>query len=97
MGAELLRAEGRTDGRTDRQTDGQTGMTKLIVAFLNVANAPKKEATLCHNISSVRFYVFRDSHAQGSEGPIMVMLCKYFRNFISDLLKTCQFYKVFHC
>ena len=29
---------GRTDGQTDRQTD----MTKLIVTFRNIANAPKK-------------------------------------------------------
>jgi len=29
-------------GRTDRQTGGQT--TKLIVAFNNFANAPKKRA-----------------------------------------------------
>jgi hypothetical protein len=28
----------------DRQTDGQTDMTKLIVAFCNFANAPKKYA-----------------------------------------------------
>jgi len=32
--AELLHADGRTDGRAD--------MTKLIAAFLNFANAPKK-------------------------------------------------------
>jgi hypothetical protein len=29
-------------GQTDRETDGQTYMTKLIVTFKNVANAPKK-------------------------------------------------------
>jgi len=34
VGAELFRA--------DRQTDGQTDMMKLIVAFHNFANAPKK-------------------------------------------------------
>ena len=28
--------------RTDGRTDGQTHMTKLIVAFRNFANAPKK-------------------------------------------------------
>jgi hypothetical protein len=28
------------------QTDGQTGMTKLIVAFLNFANAPKNESLI---------------------------------------------------
>ena len=27
-------------GRTDRRTDGQAGMTKLLVAFRNFANAP---------------------------------------------------------
>ena len=34
MGAELLNADRRTDGRID--------MTKLIDAFRNFANAPKK-------------------------------------------------------
>ena len=33
VGAELFRADGRTDGQTD--------MTMLIVAFRNLANAPK--------------------------------------------------------
>jgi hypothetical protein len=40
------RTDGRTDGRMDEQTggrtDGQTDVTKLIVAFHNFANAPKK-------------------------------------------------------
>ena len=31
-----------TDGRTARQTDRQTGLTKLIVALRNFANATKK-------------------------------------------------------
>ena len=35
VGAELFHADGRAE------TDGQTGMTKLIVAFRNFANAPK--------------------------------------------------------
>ena len=34
VGAELFHADGWTDG-------GQTDMTKLIVAFRNLANAPK--------------------------------------------------------
>jgi hypothetical protein len=34
VGAELLNADGRTDGWMD--------MTKLIAAFYNFANAPKK-------------------------------------------------------
>jgi hypothetical protein len=38
---------GRTDGRTDRQTY----MTKLIVAFRNFANAPKKPC--CCNYSTL--------------------------------------------
>ena len=37
VGAELLRADGRTD-KTDRQTDS---MTKLAVAFRNFLDAPK--------------------------------------------------------
>ena len=32
----------QTDGWTDRQTDRQTNNTKLIVAFSNFMNAPKK-------------------------------------------------------
>jgi len=37
VGAELLHA----CRQTDRQTDGRTGMTKLLVAFRNVVNAPQ--------------------------------------------------------
>jgi hypothetical protein len=33
---------GRTDGQKDQWTGGQTDMTKLVVAFRNFANAPKK-------------------------------------------------------
>ena len=39
MEAELLRAEGRTDKR-------RSDMTKLIVAFRNFVNSPKKDAWL---------------------------------------------------
>ena len=39
VAAELFVPCGRTDGRTHWQTD----MTKLIVAFLNIPNAPKSE------------------------------------------------------
>jgi len=35
--SELFHADRRTDGRME----GRTGMTKLIVAFLNFANTPK--------------------------------------------------------
>jgi hypothetical protein len=38
VGAELFHADGRMGG--------QTGMTKLIVAFHNFANAPKKSIKL---------------------------------------------------
>jgi hypothetical protein len=37
VGSELFHADGQIDGLTERRT----GMTKLIVAFLNFANAPK--------------------------------------------------------
>ena len=37
VGAELFHADG--------QTDGQTDTSKLIVAFRNVANAPKNQQT----------------------------------------------------
>jgi hypothetical protein len=30
--------------QTDRRAEGQTDMTKLIVAFYNFTNAPKKKA-----------------------------------------------------
>jgi hypothetical protein len=42
VAVELFHAERRMDRRTDRETaDRQTDMTKLIVAFRNIANAPK--------------------------------------------------------
>jgi len=37
--AELFHVDGRTDGRMD----GQRGITKLIVALRNFANAPKDD------------------------------------------------------
>jgi len=37
VGADLFHADRRTDG----QADGRKDMTKLIVAFRNVADAPK--------------------------------------------------------
>jgi len=37
------RRAGRIEGRTDRWTDRGTDTTKLIIAFCNFANAPKKE------------------------------------------------------
>jgi hypothetical protein len=42
VGADLL----NVDGRRDRQTVTQKDMAKLIVAFRNVANAPKTENQL---------------------------------------------------
>ena len=39
VGAELI----HEDRQTDRQTDRRTDMTKLTVAFLTFANAPKKQ------------------------------------------------------
>ena len=47
----------RTDGRADRQTDRQTGVKKLIVAFRNFANAPKKKkrymSFLCNTVIGI--------------------------------------------
>jgi hypothetical protein len=40
VGAEMFDADGRTDGWTD--------MTKLIVAFRNFVNAPKKSILIHH-------------------------------------------------
>jgi hypothetical protein len=34
---------GQTDGQKDRQTDRQADMKKLILAFRNFANSPKKK------------------------------------------------------
>jgi hypothetical protein len=52
MGAELFHSEGKTDGLTD----GQTRMTKLIVAFRNLAEAPKmhtKAAQVCRHLTGL--------------------------------------------
>ena len=43
MGAAVFLA----DGQTDRRIDGHADMTKLIVAFRNFANAPKKWFNPC--------------------------------------------------
>ena len=43
LAAELFHTDGRTDGWTHRQTDRQTDMAKVIVAFRNFANSPRKD------------------------------------------------------
>jgi len=52
VGAELIRADGRTDGRTD--------MTKLIVAFRNFANAPKSSTFFAHRV--FMYFVWISEH-----------------------------------
>jgi hypothetical protein len=45
--SKLLHAESQTDRQTDRQTD----LTKLIVAFRDVANVPNKRQTSMSSVS----------------------------------------------
>jgi hypothetical protein len=67
VGAELFHAE----GQADRQTGGRIGMTKPMVAFRNLANAPNNTANsrtvlLIKQISAHRkadFLQFIFSHA----------------------------------
>jgi hypothetical protein len=47
LGEELFHADGQTHRRMDGQTDMQAGMTKLIIAFRNFANAPKHRSVNC--------------------------------------------------
>jgi hypothetical protein len=49
VGAELFHADLWTDRRANRQIDRQTELTKLIVAFRNLANAPKKTHIVPHS------------------------------------------------
>ena len=46
------RTDGGRDGRTDGRRDGQRDSAKLIVAFRNFANAPKKKENESMNINS---------------------------------------------
>jgi len=39
--AEFFHADKQTEGRRDGRTGGRTDMTKLIVVFRNLVNAPK--------------------------------------------------------
>jgi hypothetical protein len=49
-----MRTDAQTDGRTDRQIDIETGMTKLIVAYRNFANALEKKASLIYDSSAIQ-------------------------------------------
>ena len=51
--AELFHAGRRTDGRTDGQIDRYTDMRKLLVAFRNFADAPKKDLNIICDAGSV--------------------------------------------
>jgi hypothetical protein len=46
----------RKGRQAGRRTDGQTDITKLIVAFLNCAKAPKREKNKSYIITSVSIY-----------------------------------------
>jgi len=59
VGAELFHTDGRTDGRTDRQTDRRKDMTKLVVAFRNFANEPKKNLCSAHIVNICVIMDFR--------------------------------------
>jgi hypothetical protein len=48
------RTDRQTDGQTDGRTDRQTNVTKVIVAFRNFANAPKK--AMCVNVLCYKLY-----------------------------------------
>jgi hypothetical protein len=50
VGAGLFHA----DGHRHRRKDGQTDMTKLIVAFLNFANARIKSVSSIKTVSSIK-------------------------------------------
>ena len=50
-----IRPVGAECFRADRQTDERTDMTKLTVAFLNFANAPKNACTVSPGIQSQNF------------------------------------------
>jgi hypothetical protein len=45
--------------RTDRQKDGQANVMKLIAAFRNFANAPKREAV--QECATAKHFVMEDS------------------------------------
>ena len=42
VGSDLFHEDRQTGGRKDRRTDGRTDVAKLVVAFRNCSNAPKK-------------------------------------------------------
>jgi len=60
------------DRQTYRQAGGQTDMTKLVVAFHNFVNVPKKAFRLLHRVYMVlyqytlkkSFWAYRCSHTQ---------------------------------
>jgi len=57
MGEELFHA----DGQTDRQIDGQADATKLIAAFRNFANEPKREAVQRMYSGQTQYFLLGDS------------------------------------
>jgi hypothetical protein len=42
--------------RTEGQTEGRTDMTKLIIVFLNFANAPKTVTTIYLSVLACRIF-----------------------------------------
>jgi hypothetical protein len=74
VGAELLHADGRSVGRTD----GLADMTKLIVAFLTFANAPKKDIITAVKVFD--FWVKYRTWHLGTKRPLFyptTFLCQF--------------------
>jgi hypothetical protein len=60
VGIELFNAGGRTDERTDGQAGRQRVVTKLRVAFRDLANAPKNGMYLpCYITGSTVYFMYQ--------------------------------------
>jgi len=87
VGAELLHADCRTDGRTD--------VTKVVVTFLNFANAPRKDI-----IASVRLFGFRVKYRichLGTKRPLFYLttfLCQFLPLFFLACGLTAEWAKL---
>ena len=78
----FILSESRSAMRTERRTDGQTGTKKLMHAFRNFVNAPKKSSSLV--MARQEYSLSHQANTPSSQRPRLLVFRKSKRFSVSE-------------